>query len=136
MSDETVFEEIPEPECLELLAAGGFGRLAVVVDGGPEVFPVNYVFDAGRVAIRSDPGTKLTAAALGRVAFEIDAVDEADRTGWSVVVQGTGHDISDSVDEISEIMRTLAVDTWAPGEKANWIRIEPSRVTGRRVRKA
>jgi nitroimidazol reductase NimA-like FMN-containing flavoprotein (pyridoxamine 5'-phosphate oxidase superfamily) len=135
MSDEAVFEEIPEAECLELLAAGRFGRLAVVVDGAPEVFPVNYVFDAGRVAIRSDPGTKLSAAALGGVAFEIDAVDEEDRTGWSVVVHGTGHDISDSIDEVSETMRTLAVDTWVPGQKASWIRIEPTRITGRRVRK-
>jgi nitroimidazol reductase NimA-like FMN-containing flavoprotein (pyridoxamine 5'-phosphate oxidase superfamily) len=131
-----VFEEIPEEECLELLAAGRFGRIAVVVDTGPLVFPVNYAFDGGRVAIRTDPGTKLAAAALARVAFEIDDVDEEQRTGWSVLVQGTGHDISDSVDDVSQAMRSIEIETWAPGQRGSWIRIEPTAVTGRRVRRA
>ena len=129
------YEEIAEAECLDLLASGGFGRLAVVAGGRPEIFPVNYVFDDGRVAIRTDPGTKLTAAALAKVAFEIDRVDEAEHTGWSVVVRGTAYDISESVDEVSRLMRDLPVHTWAPGDKSAWIRIEADTVTGRRIRR-
>ena len=131
-----MFEEIPEQECLSLLASATFGRLAVVSDGAPDVFPVNYVFDGGRVAIRTARGTKLAAAALSQVAFEVDAVDDSDHTGWSVVVHGTAFDISESLDEISETMRTFPVNTWVPGDKSSWIRIEPSAVTGRRVRRA
>jgi hypothetical protein len=26
------------------------------------------------------------------------------------------------------------VDPWAPGERANWLRIEPTSITGRRIR--
>jgi nitroimidazol reductase NimA-like FMN-containing flavoprotein (pyridoxamine 5'-phosphate oxidase superfamily) len=130
-----VFEEITKSECLELLAAGTLGRIAVVADGQPEIFPVNYIFDEGRVAIRTNEGTKLDAAVLSQVAFEIDSVDEDEHTGWSVVVRGTAYDISDSLDEVSRLMRGFPVDTWAPGDKTSWIRIEPALVTGRRIRR-
>jgi hypothetical protein len=72
--------------------------------------------------------------ALGRVAFEIDGSDEAQRSGWSVVVQGVGNDITDTVDGLSEELRDLPVDHWVPGERTRWVRIIPERVTGRRVR--
>ena len=135
MSDRpSRLEEIGEEECRSLLGQHHVGRLAVVVDGAPLVFPVNYVFDGRRVAIRSDPGSKLTAADLGRVAFEIDGIDEDGRRGWSVLVQGVGHDVTDALDEVSELIRALPVDPWAPGEKAHWIRIDATSVTGRRVR--
>jgi len=131
---EPVFEELTEAECAELLAGQHFGRLGVVSDGSVEIFPVNYVFADGRVAIRTDPGTKLTAAALGRVAFEVDEVDEPARTGWSVLLKGTGYDVTDSIDSASEEVRQFPVDTWVPGERASWLRIEPTSITGRRIR--
>src|SRR5215211_3750336 len=35
-------EMMPEAECLRRLALNDFGRLAIVVDGRPVIFPVNY----------------------------------------------------------------------------------------------
>jgi uncharacterized protein len=131
---ETLFEELSEAECTELLAGHHFGRLGVVSDGAVSIFPVNYVFADGRVAIRTDPGTKLSAAALGRVAFEIDEVDDGTRTGWSVLLRGTGYDVTDSIDTASEQVRQFPVDAWAPGERASWLRVEPTSITGRRIR--
>src|ERR1700719_2373113 len=111
MSDETRrLEDLSEAECRALLSEHHLARLAVVVDGQPIILPVNYVFDGNRLAIRSDPGSKLTASDLGRVALEIDGIDEEARRGWSVLVQGRGHDITDALDEVSEAMRTLPVD--------------------------
>ncbi len=126
-------EELDEATCVELLGAHHFGRIAVVVEGSPVIFPVNYLYQDGRVAIRTDPGTKLTAAAMGSVAFEIDEVDDQSHTGWSVLVTGRGFDVSDALDHVSEEIRSFPVDTWAPGDKASWIRIEPLAVTGRRI---
>lgn len=126
--------EMDEYECRSLLAGHHFGRLAVVVDGGrPTIFPVNYVFDGERVAIRSDPGTKLASSDLSHVAFEIDGVDEKNRSGWSVVVHGPAFDMTESIDEISDLVRNLPVDPWAPGRKAHWIRVEARLITGRRL---
>ena len=136
VAPDIVVDELGPEVCANLLETHHFGRLAVVVDGGPVIFPVNYAFHDGRVAIRTDPGTKLAAAALGRVAFEVDGVDETAHTGWSVLVRGTGFDVTDSIDEQSEELRRAGVDTWAPGSKANWVRIEPTAITGRRIRPA
>jgi nitroimidazol reductase NimA-like FMN-containing flavoprotein (pyridoxamine 5'-phosphate oxidase superfamily) len=38
----TDLEEIPEDECLQLLERHDLGRIAIVVDGQPLIFPVNY----------------------------------------------------------------------------------------------
>ena len=132
---QIVLEALAEAECRQLLGSRHFGRLGVVSDGGPLILPVNYVFDQGRVAIRTDPGTKLDAASLSRVAFEVDEIDEGSHTGWSVVVQGIGHDVTEALDLVSEAVRRLPVEPWAPGQKAHWIRVDPRTITGRRLRR-
>jgi len=125
-------QELTEEECLSLLAATQVGRLGIVIRGQPMVYPVNYVVHERRIIVRTDAGTKQSGASLARVAFEIDGFDSARRTGWSVMVQGMGHDITDSIDVISEHLKTLTVSSWAPGRKPRLLRIDPSIITGRR----
>jgi hypothetical protein len=87
---EPHMEELDDTECRRLLAERHLGRLAIPDFGGPMIFPVNYVLDQDLVVFRTDPGSKLDAATEREsVAFVVDAVDEATRTGWSVVVRGT-----------------------------------------------
>ena len=135
MDDPAAFaglEPMSEQECWELLGKGVVGRLAVAIDGHPDVFPVNYVVDDSTIVIRSAPGTKLAAAVLGRgVAFEIDETDAEHRVGWSVVVHGKAHEV-ERLDEMVAVA-DLPVEPWAPGLKGHFIRIEPSKVTGRRL---
>jgi uncharacterized protein len=126
-------EELGETECRELLAGRHLGRLALVDVRGPVILPVNYVVDRDAPVFRTDPGTKLDAAAEGAaVAFEVDAADEATRTGWSVVVRGTLGEVTDSED--LERLRALPLYPWAPGERARQLRVAPSSLTGRRIR--
>ena len=122
---------LSEAECLERMKASQVGRLAVVVDERPLVFPVNYVLDAGRIVVRSDQGTLLRGASFRFVAFEIDGYDAEGRSGWSVMVQGMGHDITDNIDETSEHLQTVQVVPWAPGAKLHLLRIDPDTITGR-----
>lgn len=131
---DMTMEVLSEAECLQLLASRHFGRIGVIADGQPVILPVNYVFDDGHVALRTEPGTKLTAAAQGQVAFEVDEIDEAARTGWSVLVTGVGYEVTDALDASSVATRRFPVDTWAPGQKTHWIRIESEQVSGRRLR--
>jgi nitroimidazol reductase NimA-like FMN-containing flavoprotein (pyridoxamine 5'-phosphate oxidase superfamily) len=125
--------ELDEGECWARLERESVGRLAVVLDGQPLVFPVNYAVVDRAIAIGTDPGTKLTGATLRRVAFEIDGIDREHRGGWSVLVQGIGDDSSDEIDEIGEHVRSSGVDPWA-GERTHWLRIVPTVVTGRELR--
>jgi nitroimidazol reductase NimA-like FMN-containing flavoprotein (pyridoxamine 5'-phosphate oxidase superfamily) len=119
---------------MNLLAAVAVGRVAVVVDGHPEIYPVNYALDGDSVVFRTAEGTPLNHASLTQVAFEVDEVDETTRTGWSVMVKGQADDIGGAVDATSERRRRLPLATWAPGERDRWFVIRPREVTGRRLR--
>jgi uncharacterized protein len=126
------WEELTKSECFELLSGEHLGRVAVVDEQGPIVFPVNFILDRHMVVFRTDEGTKLDAAARGsRVAFEIDGTDEAARTGWSVVVRGEAVEVTDRA-ELARL-RKLRLSPWAPGAKTRYVRILPAKLTGRRI---
>jgi uncharacterized protein len=126
-------EELGDSECRELLAGRHLGRLALVDGRGPVILPVNYMVDRDAPVFRTDTGTKLDAAAEGAaVAFEVDAADEATRTGWSVVVRGTLGEVTDPEDLAR--LRALPLYPWAPGDKARYLRVRPASLTGRRIR--
>jgi len=126
------WQELTKSECFELLAREQLGRVAVVDDRGPVVFPVNFVLDRHMVVLRTDEGTKLDAAIRGsRVAFEVDGIDTAAHTGWSVLVRGEAVEVTDPA-ELARL-RKLLLDPWAPGAKAHYVRILPAALTGRRI---
>ena len=128
----TWLEVLPPPACWGLLAECRIGRLAFVVDGVPEVLPVNFVTDGETVVFRTDPGTKLDAVARGPVvAFEADHVDDRAEGGWSVVVKGYVEEIHDP-GELRHV-RGLPLRPWSYGEKAHWVRIVAREISGRRI---
>lgn len=130
--EEVRWHELTKDECFQLLADQHLGRLVLVDDRGPIALPVNFVFDQHTVLFRTDEGTKLDVASRGaRVAFEIDGVDEATRTGWSVLVRGEATEVTDP-DELARVRR-LPLHPWAPGAKRRYIRILPTALTGRRI---
>lgn len=120
---------LSEAECLDLLASRTVGRLAYIARAGtPDVVPVNYRYVDGRVVIRSAPGPKLQAAERQeRVAFEVDALDEETRSGWSVVVHGRA-----TVLRPEQEPGEGAVP-WAPGPRRHVLQVVPERITGRRL---
>jgi nitroimidazol reductase NimA-like FMN-containing flavoprotein (pyridoxamine 5'-phosphate oxidase superfamily) len=117
-------------ECWRLLRTAEVGRLAVAIDGQPDLFPINHVVDHGSVVFRTAEGTKLAAAVLGRgVAFEVDGYDADQGTAWSVVVKGRAVEI----ERVLELLDAtdLPLFPWHTSPKPRYVRIEPSEVTGR-----
>ena len=129
-------EDIPEAECLELLAATPVGRLGFVTEHGePLILPVNHIIDDGDVAFRTTVGTKLDVAerlAGSTVVFEVDNYAAAERTGWSVIVKGT-------IEPVVDIVRATRLDrvghhVWSDDVARNrWVVVMPTSVTGKRV---
>ncbi len=133
MTNGANLSEMSQQECLDLLASHSVGRVAVVQRGRPLIFPVNYILANRTVAFRTDPGTKLDAATLGPVAFEIDDTDTLYREGWSVVVQGFGQELTDAIDNWSEAVTAHPLEPWAAGAKRHWIGISSPKFSGRRI---
>jgi nitroimidazol reductase NimA-like FMN-containing flavoprotein (pyridoxamine 5'-phosphate oxidase superfamily) len=126
------FEYLGEDECWSLLAQGEVGRLAVAVDGKPDIFPVNYVVDDRQIVVRTTAGLKLAAAVLGSgVAFEVDGLDRDRHRGWSVVVVGRASEIEGVEPRLHA--GDLSLRPWSGGDKPRFIRVFPERVTGRRL---
>lgn len=123
---------LSEEECIPLLKSRDLGRIALVVDGKPEIFPVNYAFEEGVVVFRTSTGLKLERGPYTAAAFEVDEVDAKTGDAWSVVVHGTVHDISEASDELAERLRRLTVRPAPPGTRENWMAIYAQRMTGRR----
>jgi nitroimidazol reductase NimA-like FMN-containing flavoprotein (pyridoxamine 5'-phosphate oxidase superfamily) len=128
----TWLEMLPETDCWRLVAEQEIGRVAVLVDGVPEIFPVNHVVHEEAVLFRTDPGSKLSGLlASPLVCFEVDGADPTTRSGWSVMVKGRATELTAGAD-LADAAK-LPLEFWARGEKAHWIRIEASAVTGRRI---
>ncbi|MFB4277963.1 pyridoxamine 5'-phosphate oxidase family protein [Nonomuraea sp. MTCD27] len=130
-------ETLEDTECRRLIEPGGIGRVAFNGSHGPTVMPVNYKMHEGAIVFRTAVGgamdkdlrTGLEGVDI-MIAFEIDMIDEANREGWSVLVQGAAHHVSpEEAGDLAE----AGVTPWAGGERHLYIRIVPHQITGRRI---
>jgi nitroimidazol reductase NimA-like FMN-containing flavoprotein (pyridoxamine 5'-phosphate oxidase superfamily) len=130
---QTRVQELTRTEALELLQLHAFvGRVGFVVDGQPMILPVNYLADDESLVFCTEPGTKLSAVAGGaQVVFEVDDSRPLYHAGWSVVVKGTAHEVTDE-DQLDELRRG-PLRSWAARSTEHWVRISIDEVTGRRI---
>jgi nitroimidazol reductase NimA-like FMN-containing flavoprotein (pyridoxamine 5'-phosphate oxidase superfamily) len=130
--DRHGLEMLGRDECLTLLTRRSVGRVGITISALPVIFPVNFSVLDGDVVFRSSPGSKLTTAVQRAVvAFEVDDVDPTYHSGWSVLVVGPAHEITNPTE--LEQARALPLVPWAPGAKGHYIRIRTELVSGRRI---
>jgi nitroimidazol reductase NimA-like FMN-containing flavoprotein (pyridoxamine 5'-phosphate oxidase superfamily) len=129
---ESGTEVLSEDECIRLLERHDFGRVAVVVDGEPRIFPVNYAMLDRVISIRTAAGTKLAHAPGSEVGFEIDGFDAVSGYGWSVMVQGQAVDATSGLDDVSWTARDATPRPVAPGAKPSYLAIQARSISGRR----
>jgi hypothetical protein len=126
MNSEVV--ELSTSDCELLLASLDVGRIAVVEDGYPLVFPISYkvvVADARLVlAIRTRPDNVIDQPGRA-VCFEIDGIDPSHDGGWSVLVRGLLVETSPDVDLDPNPIVSEGRDAWRI--------IIPTHISGRRV---
>ena len=116
---------------MRLLASGTVGRLGVTVGAIPAILPVNYAMLGDSVVFRTGPGTKLRAALDNTVvAFEVDEVDEATQSGWSVLMVGIAHELTG---EERDAAAALPLDPWAPSGLEHFVAVTRDLVSGRRL---
>lgn len=134
MKDRNIVPEaevLDAEECWRLLGETGVGRLAVIVDGHPDVFPVNFAVHNQTLVFRTGSGTKQRAIeADAVVALEADSVSAEFGIAWSVVVKGNAEEAGAGGPALDEVRRALF--PWQGVGKEHLIRVVPHSVTGRR----
>ena len=95
-------------ETREMFGHARTGRLGCVVEGGPYVVPVNYVFHDGDIYIHSLGGRKINALrANPRACFQIE--DVKDDLHWkSAIAYGLYEEITDDAERRWAARRLLS----------------------------
>ena len=129
-------DEIAYDECLELLRFGDLGRIALSLEGGPTIVPVNYRLlqtpGCTWIVLRTRPGNLLDRDRVP-AAFEIDHVDRSRNEGWSVLVRGTLLHVDP---DAADVRARFDPRPWVTGERDRWLVLEPFSITGRRLHTA
>lgn len=125
--------ELTYGECLDLLRSRQVGRVAFCTPIGPTIVPVNFVVVDDAIVVRTTPYSALGShGRSSRLAFEVDAVDHAERAGWSVVATGHGEMVEDR--EQIEFLRTFHdPQPWASGARILYLRLVWADLSGRRI---
>jgi hypothetical protein len=117
-------------DCWALLESEEVARIAWNGREGVAIVPVNYTVGAGVLWCRTSPDTALARECGGqRIVFEVDHLEPATRSGWSVVVSGVG-ELVDAAD-VPEMLADL--DVWPARARSLFVRVEPDEVTGRKL---
>ena len=127
-------EDLSYDECFTLLGQETVGRVVYEDDLGPAAVPVNYAVAGHDIVFRSEEGSKVRGLREHAVAFEVDHIDQASRSGWSVLVRGSSKEVD--IERIPELLRRIDGNVpvpWKNGIHKIWVVITPSKVTGRRL---
>ncbi len=122
--------ELGREECLRLLAGGIVGRVVFTEAALPAAHPVTYLLDGDEIVFCTANGGKLAAATLHRVvAFQVDEIDPAGRTGWSVLGVGQAYEVTDRR-RLAELTGRMP-DPWLANRASHTVAIPLQRLTGR-----
>jgi uncharacterized protein len=129
---EREIARLDRADCLRLLAGVPIGRLIFTVNALPAVRPMNFALDDGLILLRTAPDSTVARKVDGQVVvFQVDELDAATSSGWSITVTGRAALVTDP----DAIARYLAVPLapWAPGTKELFVTVGIELAEGVRI---
>jgi len=133
--DDARLEPLTPYDCWQLVseASGPDGIARIVWSGpeGPAIVPVNYTVADGYLWFQTAPDSRLaTECADQRVLVEIDHLDPASHSGWSVIVTGVATVVPSAQDP--GLLGSLQV--WPSGPRELLVKVGSDELSGRRLR--
>ena len=122
--------ELSSYECWQLLEEPiPIARVVWTAGASAAIVPVNYAVADGALWFQCSPTSRLGRECNGRqVLVEIDSVDAATKTGWSVIVTGVAQTVEGDVPEFLD-----GLQVWPRGPRTRFVRVHPDEITGRRL---
>lgn len=118
--------DLPADECWQLLTTTPVGRIAWTTSTGPVVVPVNFAVDGRTIKIRTAAYSAMVQKAdVERVAFQVDRIDDATHTGWSVLARGRAEVRYGEPEDGS------GPEPWPRGPRSATVVIDVDEITGR-----
>lgn len=135
-SHEASYRELTPDRCAELLRRHTVGRVAWAAADGPQLFPVSYAWLDGQIVFQTSPyGVLSELVRRTEVVFEVDDLDAARLTGWSVIVHGISG--AAALDDLGRVPSSPAGEvSRADGLRSVVIGIVPRGITGRSLLRA
>ncbi|NUR59543.1 MAG: pyridoxamine 5'-phosphate oxidase family protein [Catenulispora sp.] len=131
MGSDTAIEYLDQDEALALVATASVGRVVYSRYAMPAVHLVNFKLDGPDVIFKTRKGAKFGAAVADTViAFEVDQVDDATRSGWTVTLTGRSSLVTSPAEKAR--LAGLGIDPWLP-DREYFIRVRTQVITGRRI---
>ena len=129
-------ERLSRYDCWRLLSeVAGPDAIARIVWSGPDgmaIVPMNFTVADGNIWFQTASDSSLARESRDQqVLVEVDQIDPASRTGWSVVVSGVATCLPSEQDP--GLLGDLRV--WPQGPRDLLLKVEPQDLTGRRLRR-
>lgn len=126
---------------MELLYTERVGRLVYNSRFGSVALPSEYKVHEGSILFRTyqtlfteEDLRTCIANAEYQVTLEVDQTDPDAREGWLVLVRGTAHHMDTEAERAS--IADIDLKSWIEGEPEHFIRVDPIRIEGQRLRQA
>jgi hypothetical protein len=127
-------ERLSRYDCWQLLSdVAGSDAIARIVWSGPDgmaIVPMNFTVADGIIWFQTASDSSLARESSDqKVLVEVDQIDPASHTGWSVVVSGVATCLPSEQDP--GLLGDLQV--WPQGPRDLLLKVEPQELTGRRL---
>lgn len=121
--------DLSADECWQLLTTTEVARIAWTTASGPMVVPVNFATDGRALYVRTAAYSAMVQKVDDeRVAVQVDRIDEASHTGWSVLARG--------VAEVRYDDGGPEPAPWPRGPRSATVVVTVDEITGRRLERA
>lgn len=124
--------ELTRAECLRMLSTAVIGRVVFTHLALPTAQPVSFFLDDEEVIFRTSSDSRLATATNNVVvAFQVDEIDPAARTGWSICGVGEAYEVRHPrrLAELTE----LAPPSWLPSGTTHTVSIPMQQLSGRQI---
>lgn len=128
-----VSEELNEDRCWEMLRSRDTGRVGFVHHGRVMILPVNYLVDDHAIYFRtSAEGLIGGPTARIQTSFQVDDYRSDRSEGWSVLLSGPSSHVVDG-GLLTRLWGKVMAEPWAGGDRALFICVQATLVSGRYV---